>query len=207
MSDRKINPCRGIGSGSGAPSACQASVQLDYNWRVGLPVRLRERTVFRDPAVSIFSFTVGMVSASPVVKQTVPFQAPAAPMAIQAALLRPVAIPPAARIYSFGCASMTRTTPGINTIVDTSPECPPASVPEKIKTSTTASACLLACSSEPVSTNSNAVPTRLFHHVVRRDAKRVDNHRDQMRETDVYDADRTHRTKITPVAAVDRVVP
>ena len=64
---RKI---RGIGSGPLAPSACQASVQLDCNWRVGLPVRLRERTVFRDPAARIFSFTVGMISALAVVKHT-----------------------------------------------------------------------------------------------------------------------------------------
>ena len=34
-------PCSGIGSGSGAPSAYQASVQADCSCRVGLPVRLR----------------------------------------------------------------------------------------------------------------------------------------------------------------------
>ena len=89
-------PCNGIGSGSGASLLLQASDQADCNWRVGLPVRLRERTVFADDAYSIFSFTVGIVSASLVVSQTEPHHTPAAPIAMQAAICRPVAIPPAA---------------------------------------------------------------------------------------------------------------
>ena len=59
-------------------------------------MRLRERTVLRECAFSIFSFTVGVVSASAVVSQTEPVHTPAAPIAMQAAIWRPVAMPPAA---------------------------------------------------------------------------------------------------------------
>ena len=99
MGGRDSTPCKGIGKGSGASGAYQASVQADCNWRVGLPVRLRERTVLRGPAASIFCFTVGVVSASAVVSQTEPHQAPAAPIAMQAAICRPVAMPPAAKTW------------------------------------------------------------------------------------------------------------
>ena len=88
--------CKGMGSGSGLSGPCQASVQADRSWRVYLPVRLRERTVWREFAASIFSFTAGAVSASAVVSHTEPHQAPAAPIAITAAICRPVTMPPAA---------------------------------------------------------------------------------------------------------------
>ena len=84
--------------GSGASSCSQASVQGERSCRECLPVRLRARTVSDDEAASIFSFTTGAVSASIVVSQTEPVHTPEAPMAMQAAICRPVTIPPAARI-------------------------------------------------------------------------------------------------------------
>lgn len=80
--------------GLSAPS--HASVQADRSWRAGLPVRPRDRTVWRDRASTIFSRKMGEVSASWVASQTEPVQAPAAPMAMQAAICRPVMMPPAA---------------------------------------------------------------------------------------------------------------
>ena len=88
--------CSGIGKGSGASSACQASVHADRSWRVYLPVRLRERTVWRELAERNFCFTAEAVSASAVVSQTEPVHTPCAPIAITAAICRPVAMPPAA---------------------------------------------------------------------------------------------------------------
>lgn len=73
-----------------------ASVQADCNCRDGLPARLRERTLLADVAFSIFSLTVGVVPASAVVSQTEPHQTSEAPIAMQAAICRPVAMPPAA---------------------------------------------------------------------------------------------------------------
>src|SRR5215831_14139152 len=76
----------GIGSGSGASGDCHASVHAERSWRVYLPVRERERTVWRELAASIFSFTIGLVSASIVVSHTDPVHAPAAPIAMHAAI-------------------------------------------------------------------------------------------------------------------------
>src|SRR5260221_14232837 len=89
--------CSGIGKGFGAPSASQASVQSERSWRQYFPVRDLERIVPREVAASIFSFTAGDVSASGVVSQTDPVHAPAAPIAIQAAICRPATMPPPAR--------------------------------------------------------------------------------------------------------------
>src|SRR3546814_12861743 len=85
-----------IGRGLGAPSASHASVQGERSWREGLPVRLFERTVSRALAASILSLTTGLVSASAVVSHTDPHPAPCAPIAIAAAIWRPVTMPPAA---------------------------------------------------------------------------------------------------------------
>ena len=89
-------PCNGMGSGDGASSASQASVHGLRSCRDGLPVRERERTVSREVAANIFSFTTGLVSASAVVSQTEPHHAPAAPMLMAAAICAPVVMPPAA---------------------------------------------------------------------------------------------------------------
>jgi len=78
--------CIGIGSGLGAPSASQASVQSERSWRQNLPVRDFERIVSLAVAASIFSFTTGLVSASGVVNHTEPVHAPAAPIATAAAI-------------------------------------------------------------------------------------------------------------------------
>ncbi len=112
-----------MGSGLGAPSASQASVQGERSWRDGLPVRLFDRTVSRALAASILSFTTGFVSASAVVSQTDPHQAPCAPIAIAAAIWRPVTMPPAARIGVVSpIASSAAATSGTSTIVATSPQ-------------------------------------------------------------------------------------
>ncbi len=91
--------------GVGLPSASQAAVQDDFSCRENLPVRALERIVSPEVAWIIFSLTIGFVSASLVVSHTDPVQAPAAPMAIHAAIWRPVTIPPAAKIGTFpkGC--------------------------------------------------------------------------------------------------------
>src|SRR5690349_21528535 len=96
-----------MGRGDGASSLSHASVQGERSWRDGLPVRERERTVSREDAASIFSLTMGLVSASVVVSQTEPHQAPAAPMAIAAAICPPVVMPPAARIGVFAPIDFT----------------------------------------------------------------------------------------------------
>jgi hypothetical protein len=89
--------CSGIGNGLGAPSSSHASVQAERSWRQNFPVRDFDRIVLRDVAASSFSLTTGDVSASGVVSQTEPVHAPAAPIAMHAAICRPVTIPPAAR--------------------------------------------------------------------------------------------------------------
>jgi hypothetical protein len=61
-----------------------------------LPVWPRERTVSRERAATIFSRNTGEVSDSTVASQTEPVQTPAAPIAMQAAICRPVMMPPAA---------------------------------------------------------------------------------------------------------------
>src|SRR3954471_16226078 len=88
--------CTGIGSGPGLSGPPHAAVHAERSWREGLPVRPAERTVSREVAASIFCTVYGAVSASSVVSQTDPVQAPAAPRAIAAAIWRPVTMPPAA---------------------------------------------------------------------------------------------------------------
>src|SRR5438552_6900689 len=86
----------GIGSGLGASSSSHASVHALRSWRQNFPVRDFDRMVLRDVAASNFSLITGDVSASGVVSQTEPVHAPAAPIAMHAAIWRPVTIPPAA---------------------------------------------------------------------------------------------------------------
>ena len=63
-----------------------ASVQGDLSCLEYFPVLLLERTVSLELANSIFSLTIGFVSASDVVSQTDPHQAPDAPIDIAAAI-------------------------------------------------------------------------------------------------------------------------
>ena len=132
----------------------QALVQSDTSCRDGLPVRPAERIVSREDAASIFCLVYGAVSASSVVSHTDPVQAPAAPSATEAAICRPVTIPPAASTGVSrppGTSAMASRTSGISTIVVTSPQCPPASVPWATIRSTPACTCLIACSLAPTS--------------------------------------------------------
>ena len=77
----------------------------------------------RDPAASIFSFTTGEVSASGVVSHTEPVQAPAAPMAMQAAICLPVTIPPAASTGVVDPINRSASsTSGTSTMVPISPQ-------------------------------------------------------------------------------------
>ena len=69
-------------------------------------------------------------------------------MAIAAAICLPLIIPPAASTGTFESATAWQTS-GTSTMVDTSPQWPPASVPETINTSTPASTCFTACSLAP----------------------------------------------------------
>lgn len=64
--------------------------------REGLPVRPFDRTVSREVAATIFSRNTSEHSLSGVASQTDPVHAPAAPIAIAAAICAPVMIPPAA---------------------------------------------------------------------------------------------------------------
>ncbi len=90
--------CSGIGSAPGLSGArSQASVQTERSCRAGLPVRPFERIASREDAAIIFSRKISVVSASTVASHTEPVQAPAAPIAMQAAICRPVMMPPAAQ--------------------------------------------------------------------------------------------------------------
>ncbi len=98
--------------------------------------------------------TSGCMSASLVSSQTDPVQAPCAPSAIAAAIWRPSAMPPAASTGTSG--PTVSTTCGTSTIVEISPQWPPASVPCATMTSTPRltwrSACCLLPTSPPTST-------------------------------------------------------
>ena len=120
-------PWSGIGSGSGVSSRSHASVHAVRSWRAGLPVIDRERTVPRELAASRFSTAIGLVSASATVSQIEPVHTPCAPSASAAAIWRPRPIPPAASTGTSGPTAST--TSGTSTIVETSPQWPPASVP------------------------------------------------------------------------------
>src|ERR1700712_49474 len=90
--------CSGIGSAPGLSGPrSHASVHTERNWRAGLPVRPLERTASREEAAIIFSRKISVVSDSTVASHTEPVQAPAAPIAMHAAICRPVMMPPAAR--------------------------------------------------------------------------------------------------------------
>ena len=86
------------GSGSGALSDSQASVQGDTWCQECLPVLLLDLTVSFEVAANIFSFTTSEVSASDVVRNTEAHHAPDAPIAMAPAICSPVHIPPAASI-------------------------------------------------------------------------------------------------------------
>ncbi len=112
-------------------------------------MRLRDLTVSREVAAIIFCLVYGAVSASSVVSQTEPVHAPSAPSAIAAAICRPVTMPPAASTGTFLIGLIASMTSGTSTIVVTSPQCPPASVPAATRMSTPALTCLIACSRAP----------------------------------------------------------
>ena len=143
--------CNGSGNGFWPPSlGAHASVQSETSWREGFPVRPADRMVSREPAARNFCTVYGAVSASSVVSHTDPVQAPAAPIATQAAICRPVTIPPAASTGTLlPRPASASSTSGTRHSVDTSPQCPPASVPWATMTSTPAWTCLTACSLAP----------------------------------------------------------
>ena len=102
-----------------------ALVQSDTSCREGFPVRPAERIVSRDEAATIFNLVCGAVSASSVVNHTDPVHAPAAPSATEAAICRPVTIPPAASTGVWrppGISAMASSTSGMSTSVVTSPQ-------------------------------------------------------------------------------------
>ncbi len=136
-----------MGSGPGPSFDSHASVQAVRSWRAGLPVMARERTVSVHDAWSRFSTTHGRVSDSATVSQIEPVHAPWAPRAMAAAIWRPRPMPPAARTAtSAGTAS---TTSGTSTMVEISPQWPPASVPWAMRTSTPRSTLRSAWRGEP----------------------------------------------------------
>ena len=81
--------------------------------------------------------------------QTEPVHAPAAPMAMQAAIWAPVMIPPAASTGTSRIGRIAFSTSGTSTRVDTSPQWPPASVPWTTRISTPALTWRMACSFAP----------------------------------------------------------
>src|SRR3954452_21336370 len=84
---RLIRLISGIGSAFGLLGLrSHASVQVERNWRAGLPVRLRTRTASRLVASIIFWRKISDVSDSTVASHTEPVQTPAAPIAMQAAI-------------------------------------------------------------------------------------------------------------------------
>src|SRR4051794_39140123 len=89
--------CSGIGSAPGLSGPrSHASVHTERNCRAGFPVRPFERIASREDAAIIFSRKISVVSDSTVASHTEPVQAPAAPIAMHAAICRPVMMPPAA---------------------------------------------------------------------------------------------------------------
>src|SRR5262249_58947362 len=91
---RLMTDCSGIGNAPGLSDArSQASVQTERSCRAGFPVRPLERTASREDAAIIFSRKISVVSDSTVARHTEPVQAPAAPIALQAPICRPVMIP------------------------------------------------------------------------------------------------------------------
>src|ERR1700738_5365552 len=78
-----------------------------------------------------------------------PVQAPAAPIAMQAAICRPVMMPPAASTGTSRIFLIALITSGTSTMVETSPQWPPASVPCTTRISTPAATWRSACSFAP----------------------------------------------------------
>src|SRR5712664_3962688 len=131
--------CSGIGSAPGLSGPrSHASVQTERNWRAGFPVRPLERTASRDEAAIIFSRKISVVSDSTVASHTEPVQTPAAPIAMHAAIWRPVMMPPAASTGTSRIGLIALITSGTSTMVETSPQWPPASVPCTTRISTPA---------------------------------------------------------------------
>ena len=75
----------------------------------------------RESAWMYFSLIIGDVFASATVNQTDPVQTPSAPIAIAAAICRPVTIPPAASTGTLESCTAWQTS-GTRTMVDTSPQ-------------------------------------------------------------------------------------
>ncbi len=90
-----------------------------------------------------------MVSDSTVASHTEPVQTPAAPIAMQAAICRPVMMPPAASTGTSRIGLIALITSGTSTMVETSPQWPPASVPCTTRISTPAATWRSACSLAP----------------------------------------------------------
>ena len=84
-----------------------------------------------------------------VASQTEPVQTPAAPMAMQAAIWRPFMMPPAASTGTSRIGLIAFSTSGTSTMVVTSPQWPPASVPCTTRMSTPALTWRIACSLAP----------------------------------------------------------
>jgi len=142
-----------MGSVAGASSRSQASVHRVRSCRAGLPVMARDRTKSRDVAARRLADTSGDTSASAVSSQTDPVHTPWAPRAMAASIWRPSAMPPAARTGTSGPTAST--TWGTSTMVEISPQWPPASVPWATITSTPWASWRSACWREPTS-----APTR-----------------------------------------------
>ena len=140
----------GIGSAPGLSGLrSQASVQAERSWRAGLPVRLFTRTASRLEASIIFSRKISVVSLSTVASHTEPVQTPAAPIAMQAAIWAPFMMPPAASTGTSRIGLIAFSTSGTSTMVVTSPQWPPASVPCTTRMSTPAATWRIACSLAP----------------------------------------------------------
>jgi len=81
-----------------------------------------ERMASREEAAIIFSRKISEVSDSTVASHTEPVQAPAAPIAMQAAICRPVMMPPAASTGTSRIGLIALITSGTSTMVETSPQ-------------------------------------------------------------------------------------
>ena len=85
-------------------------------------MRPLERTVSRERASIIFSRKISEVSDSCVASHTEPVHTPAAPIAMHAAIWRPVMMPPAASTGTLRIGLIARSTSGMSTMVETSPQ-------------------------------------------------------------------------------------
>ena len=128
-------------------------------------------------------------------------------MAMQPAICRPVTMPPAAST-TMSVSPRASSTSGTSTSVDTSPQCPPASVPATMTTSTPASACLITCSRAPASAPT-ATPASRARDIMKSGGtpRAFTTIADRMRKGDVEDGTGAGLAHVVADAVAHHLVP